>query len=112
TLIYNHPGRTGLSFAPAALRRLLQNPQHSHLLGLKDSSGSTECYFQFRQVLNHFPGRRLYSGDDAMVPFFAPMGMEGLTSVASNIWPHEVRLFAEKCRSGALSSSDYALWKQ
>ncbi len=88
-MLYNVPGRSAVPMAPEVLKNLAG---HKNLWSLKEASGSIEKYSQFRQAA---PTLTIYSGDDALLPFFVPMGCAGVVSVAANVWPTETRRYAE-----------------
>lgn len=88
-MLYNVPGRSAVAMAPEVLKNLAG---HKNLWSLKEASGSIEKYSQFRQAA---PTLTIYSGDDALLPFFVPMGCAGVVSVAANVWPKETRRYAE-----------------
>ncbi len=88
-MLYNVPGRSAVAMHPDVLKNLAG---HQNLWSLKEASGSVEKYSQFRQAA---PKLTIYSGDDALLPFFVPMGCAGVVSVAGNVWPAETRRYAE-----------------
>jgi 4-hydroxy-tetrahydrodipicolinate synthase len=90
-MLYNVPGRSAVAMHPDVLKNL---KGHKNLWSLKEASGSIEKYSQFRQAA---PDLTIYSGDDALLPFFIPMGCTGVVSVAGNVWPKETRRYAELC---------------
>jgi 4-hydroxy-tetrahydrodipicolinate synthase len=88
-MLYNVPGRSAVAMHPDVLKNLAG---HKNLWSLKEASGSIEKYSQFRQAA---PNLTIYSGDDALLPWFVPMGCAGVVSVAANVWPAETRRYAE-----------------
>lgn len=88
-MLYNVPGRAAVAMHPDVVKNL---KGHKNLWSLKEASGSLEKYSQFRQAN---PELTIYSGDDALLPFFVPMGCAGVVSVAGNVWPKETRKYAE-----------------
>lgn len=93
-MIYNIPSRTGVKLHEEVLQALENHPA---LFGVKEASGSIEAFRRYRQTA---PGLKFYSGDDALTPFFAVIGCEGLVSVASNVWPEAVHVYVDRCLSG------------
>lgn len=89
-MLYNVPGRSAVAMHPDVLKNLAG---HKNLWSLKEASGSIEKYSQFRQAAGK--DFTIYSGDDALLPFFVPMGCTGVVSVAGNVWPQETRRYAE-----------------
>jgi 4-hydroxy-tetrahydrodipicolinate synthase len=90
-MIYNLPSRAGIRLFPEVLQALAEHP---NCWALKDSSGSV---LEFTAYKNHAPHLEIYSGDDLMMPAFAPLGAKGLVSVASNIWPEATKHYAKAC---------------
>lgn len=104
-IIYNVPSRTGTKLIPEVLSDL---KDHSNLFGLKEASGSLADYQEFRRAS---PSLKVFSGDDALTPFFAMAGCNGLVSVASNVWPHATHRYVELCLDGK-GSQLLPLWKE
>jgi 4-hydroxy-tetrahydrodipicolinate synthase len=79
-MLYNIPGRTGTSLAPATVARLLDLP---NVVSFKAASGSTDEVSALRAVC----GERLavYSGDDALTLPMLAVGAVGVVSVASHL---------------------------
>lgn len=105
-MLYNVPGRTGVKMHVNAVKNL---KEHKHFWAIKEASGSVEDFKAF--VLAN-PKARVYSGDDGMVPDFAPHGCVGLVSVASNAWPLETRAYVVKTLENKLTKSEAELWKK
>ncbi len=82
-VIYNHPGRCGVSVALDTLRRLLP---HSNIVGFKDSSGDLGYYMELSRLFRN--ELQIFSGDDAFAYSHLGLGASGLFSVASNLFPH------------------------
>lgn len=88
-MLYNVPGRTGGALNKDALSRLNGHPQ---FWALKEASGSTA---EFASYVQAAPSAQVFSGDDAMLPQYAPLGAKGLVSVASNVWPEQTHRYTE-----------------
>jgi len=80
-ILYNVPSRTGTKMSALVLKELADHPNFK---AVKEASGSIEEYQNYRKTAEDVA---FYSGDDALVPFFAMAGCDGLVSVASNVWP-------------------------
>lgn len=93
-MLYNIPSRTGIELPVDVARKLKDHPR---FWSVKEASGSIERYLAFRENL---PSIQLFSGDDAMFPFFSRAGCSGLVSVASNVWPKATKLYVEKSLRG------------
>ena len=104
-MVYNIPSRTGVRMPVQVLRNI---QDHSRFWAVKEASGSISDYTEFRFACPDVP---LYSGDDGLLPFFSAAGCRGLVSVASNVWPEETRLYAEKCLERDTESL-FPVWKK
>lgn len=107
-MLYNVPGRTGVSMSPQACHRLANHP---NFWSIKEASGSVEKFKEYREITKA-TGQLLFSGDDAMTPEFAPHGCFGLVSVASNVWPNATHLYVNLATSGKLTKEEKVLWEQ
>lgn len=104
-MLYNVPSRAGCSLSCEAVVALADHP---NFWAIKEASGSVEEFVAYSKAA---PGVALYSGDDGMVPEFAPHGCKGLVSVASNAWPEAVARYLEKSLAGE-TESVIPLWPQ
>jgi 4-hydroxy-tetrahydrodipicolinate synthase len=83
-VLYNVPGRTGVSLQPQTVARLSKIP---NITAIKEASGSLE---QVDQILNACDIRVL-SGDDSLTLPMMSIGARGVISVTANIVPGLVR---------------------
>lgn len=102
-MIYNIPSRTGVKLYPQVMISLKNHP---NMWAMKEASGSLHDFQEFREAVPNIP---LFSGDDALLPFFSAAGCKGLVSVCSNVWPEEVSLYTEKCLKGETETL-FPLW--
>ncbi len=93
-MLYNVPGRSAVSI-PAATIQNLQN--NKNLWALKEASGSIAQFEAYRQAA---PNLAIFSGDDALMPYFAQAGAKGLVSVAANAWPEQTHEFVKRSLNG------------
>jgi len=105
-MLYNVPGRSAIKLHHDAWIDLARHPR---VWALKEASGSCEEFDQYQKEAPHIA---MYSGDDAMMPDFTPLGVKGLVSVASNVWPQETALYVKKCLRQELSQDEIDLWKK
>ncbi|MGB0454775.1 MAG: 4-hydroxy-tetrahydrodipicolinate synthase [Bacteriovoracaceae bacterium] len=105
-VLYNVPSRTGTSLHFDTVSDL---KDHKNFFGLKEASGSVKDFEEYRKRAPH---QFLYSGDDALTFEFAKHNVNGLISVASNIWPEKTHLYLDKCLSRSLSDEDKSLWSK
>jgi 4-hydroxy-tetrahydrodipicolinate synthase len=104
-MLYNVPGRTAVKMSFDAVKNL---STHKNFWAIKEASGSVS---DFKNYHTSNPNARMYSGDDGMVFDYVPHQCVGLVSVASNIWPSEVRLYVEKALNKTLTHDDVEFWK-
>lgn len=93
-MLYNVPGRSAVSIPTVTIQNLQKN---KNLWALKEASGSIAQFEAYRQAA---PNLAIYSGDDALMPYFAQAGAKGLVSVAANAWPAQTHEFVKRCLSG------------
>ena len=93
-MLYNVPGRSAVALAPELLSAL---GHHKNLWALKEASGDISKFEVFR---TSNPNVAIYSGDDALMPYFAQAGAKGLVSVAANAWPKKTAEFVRRSLSG------------
>lgn len=103
-MMYNVPGRTG---SPLSLKAVERLNGHQNFWAVKEASGSPE---KFEQYVAAAGNGRVYSGDDALCPAFAPLGAKGLVSVAANVWPKETHRYITDCLAGSLGDAA-KLWE-
>jgi 4-hydroxy-tetrahydrodipicolinate synthase len=104
-MLYNIPGRTGISLSKKALEVLKNHPQ---FWSIKEASGSPEEFKQYVELVRPNP---VYSGDDALLPLYSKSGAKGLVSVASNAWPLQTHQYVEKTLRNELEhQSEWESW--
>lgn len=85
-LLYNHPGRTGVSIEPPTMAMLAGIP---NIVGVKDSSGSLELVSEYRRLTND--DFLIYSGDDPLTLPMLALGAAGVISVASHVAGRDIK---------------------
>ncbi len=99
-IIYNVPGRTGVSISPEVVGEL---SQISHIVGIKEASGSLRQCFEIRKrVTKDFV---LLSGEDALTLPILSCGGKGVVSVTANIVPKMVKEMVQVYLSGNLDKA-------
>lgn len=93
-MLYNVPGRSAVALEPEILTAL---NQHQNLWALKEASGDITKFETFRRTN---PNVAIFSGDDALMPYFAQAGAKGLVSVAANAWPKQTAEFVRRSLAG------------
>ena len=84
-VLYNIPGRTGVTVSPETMARLAEIP---NVVGVKDSTLSTNLVADVRVLCGE--EFAILSGDDPMTLPVMAMGGAGVISVASNVAPAAV----------------------
>lgn len=82
-ILYNVPGRTGMSFSIPTLKELAKIP---NIVALKEASGNISYT---AKVAAEVPELALYSGNDDMIVPVMSLGGLGVISVVANILPEE-----------------------
>jgi 4-hydroxy-tetrahydrodipicolinate synthase len=108
-VLYNVPSRTGLKLAPEALKNCVGHPQFH---GLKEASGSVDEFQEYSKIVHEQNNKMIYSGDDALLPQFAPHQCNGLISVASNVWPLATHQYVQMSLESTLNDDDKKLWEE
>lgn len=91
-ILYNVPGRTGVSFTADTYRRLAENPKIS---GVKEASGSFDLITHTRALCpDDF---YTWSGNDDQVVPMMSLGAKGVISVASNLIPEVMVELCQMC---------------
>jgi 4-hydroxy-tetrahydrodipicolinate synthase len=85
-ILYNIPGRTGVTMTPQTVARLrAANPKL--FIGIKEATGSIDMASEIRSLCD-IP---IYSGDDSLTLSLMAIGAQGVISVLSNLIPGEIR---------------------
>src|SRR5579859_1180177 len=82
-MLYNVPGRTGVSMAPETTARL---SKIKNIIALKDASGNVEQVTMVRNLCDI----QILSGEDSLTFAILAMGGVGVVSVAANVIPKQV----------------------
>jgi 4-hydroxy-tetrahydrodipicolinate synthase len=88
-IVYNCPGRTGVSISPDTLARLAEL---SNIVAVKDATGNPDWTTEVAMKTD----LTILSGDDTLTLPFLSIGAVGVISVTANLMPAEV---ARLCRS-------------
>lgn len=101
-VLYNVPGRTGMTIEPGTVREL---SGHKNIVALKDAVGDLEYT---EEVLKLTDGHNfvLYSGNDDNMHDFVKLGGKGLISVVGNIIPGELQDVYERIQNNDPSAQD------
>jgi 4-hydroxy-tetrahydrodipicolinate synthase len=97
-VLYNVPGRSGLTIAIETIERLSSNP---YIVCVKEAGGSAERVSAIKNVCDI----TVLSGDDSLTLPMMSLGAEGVISVASNIIPAEVKAMVDAWKEGNMDSA-------
>lgn len=101
-IVYNVPGRTGMTVLPETLGELAKHP---NIAGFKDATGDMEYMSKIKNVLIERPEFRLYSGDDESFLAYLVFGGHGIISVTSNVLPKSVAHIHTLYKQGKLDEA-------
>ena len=90
-ILYNYPGRTGVSMERDFLDRIADS---ANFQAIKESSGEIE---RIRMLAREYPGLRLSAGSEDLVLEFFAWGARSWVSVVANFFPREAVRFYEIC---------------
>ncbi|MBI1785888.1 4-hydroxy-tetrahydrodipicolinate synthase [Candidatus Sumerlaeota bacterium] len=82
-IVYNCPGRTGVSITPQTLARLAKI---SNIVGVKDATANPDWTTEVKKGTD----LTILSGDDTLTLPFMSVGAVGVISVTANILPRQV----------------------
>ena len=91
-ILYNVPGRTGVSFTAETYKALAQNPK---INGVKEASGNFSLLAHTRYLCGD--DFYIWSGNDDQVVPMMSLGAKGVISVASNIAPEVMVKMSHLC---------------
>lgn len=83
-ILYNVPGRTGMTIAPETVGKLASHP---NIVGLKDATGDMKYMEAVRNEIRENTDFALYSGDDGTFFDFLAHDGDGVISVLTNCLP-------------------------
>jgi len=97
-MLYNVPGRTGVSMAPETTARLglIKN-----IVALKDASGNVEQVTQLRAISDI----QILSGEDSLTFPILCLGGVGVVSVAANVIPKQIAEMTAAAVGGELTKA-------
>jgi 4-hydroxy-tetrahydrodipicolinate synthase len=100
-VLYNIPGRTGVSMAPATVARLAELPQ---VVSIKEATGSMD---QTSEILSRCDIVVL-SGDDSLTLPLMALGAKGVISVVANVVPKDVKRLTQAMLQRDLAAAEAA----
>ena len=100
-VLYNIPGRTGVSLAPVTIARLAQLPQ---VVAVKEATGSID---QASEILVQCD-LVVLSGDDSLTLPLMAVGAQGVISVVGNLVPKDVKRLTDAMLAGDVATAQEA----
>lgn len=102
-MLYNVPGRTGVSLTPETLCELSTHPR---ITSLKEATGNVTLTSEIIDTL-HAKGRKIdiLGGDDATFLPLLSVGAVGVVSVASNLFPRAMIALQKAFQSGRIEEA-------
>ncbi len=97
-MLYNVPGRTGISMLPSTIARL---SKVDNIVAIKEAAGSVQQVVDILSLCDI----TVLSGDDSMTLPFMCVGAKGVVSVVSNVIPAKVRELVRTFADGDIETS-------
>lgn len=97
-VLYNVPGRTGVSIAPQTVARLAKIP---NIVAIKEASGSLDQVDQILELCDI----TIISGEDSLTFPLMAIGAKGVISVTANVAPDLVRQMVHAVLNGDLTQA-------
>lgn len=94
-VLYNIPGRTGVTMLPETIERLAAHP---HVVADKEATGSLDIASEIRHRCGE--GFAVLSGDDSLTLPLMSVGATGVVSVLSNLMPKAVTKLVNAAAEG------------
>jgi 4-hydroxy-tetrahydrodipicolinate synthase len=83
-VLYNIPGRTGITMTPATVAKLNKHP---NIVAIKEATGSLDMASEIMSLCDI----TVMSGDDSLTLPLMSIGAKGIVSVASNLLPRDIK---------------------
>ena len=100
-ILYNVPGRTGVTFEIETLAELMKI---KNIVGIKDASGDMKLLTQIKELGR--PDFALYTGDDMAYLDTLKLGGEGVISVASHLVGNQMLQISELYKQGLVEEAE------
>jgi 4-hydroxy-tetrahydrodipicolinate synthase len=92
-VLYNIPGRTGITMTPQTVARLRKHP---NIVAIKEATGSLDMASEIRSLCDI----TIISGDDSLTLPLMAIGGQGVISVASNLVPNLIKKMVSLASAG------------
>lgn len=97
-MLYNIPGRTNVTMAPATVARLYE---HDNIVAVKEATGSLDMASEIRSLCDI----TILSGDDSLTLPLMSVGASGVVSVLSNLMPAKVKALCDAANADDLPAA-------
>ena len=91
-VLYNIPGRTGVTMSPQTVARL---SKHRNILAIKEATGDLNIVGEIHALCDIV----ILSGDDSLTVPIMSIGGRGVISVLSNVIPSQIKSLTKFCLS-------------
>ena len=98
-VLYNVPSRSGCSLNYKTVELLNEHPR---FWGIKEASSLVADFLQYKKIAS---GAKIFGGDDALFPEFSSYGVDGLISVAANVWPFATKSYVTRAMERELKDA-------
>ena len=92
-VLYNIPGRTGITMTPQTVERLNRHP---NIVAIKEATGSLDMASEIMSLCDI----TVLSGDDSLTLPLMSIGATGIVSVASNLLPRDIKAMTKLALAG------------
>jgi 4-hydroxy-tetrahydrodipicolinate synthase len=99
--LYNIPGRTNVTMAPATVARLAEHP---NIVAVKEATGSLDLATEIATLVD-LETFSIISGDDSLTLPLMAVGGRGVISVLSNLLPDRVKALVEAAAAGDFATA-------
>ncbi len=97
-VLYNIPGRTGITMAAQTVARLAKHP---NIVAIKEATGSLDMASEIASLCDI----AIISGDDSLTLPLMSIGAKGVISVVSNLLPADVKALTASALAGDLKKA-------
>jgi len=98
-ILYNIPSRTGVNMAPETVAFLAN--KYKNIVAVKQSFGDLDAVSEMKLICPE--DFSVYSGDDSLTLPMLALGADGVVSVASHIYGHEIKAMIHNFKTGNLN---------
>src|SRR5207248_7123096 len=89
-VLYNIPGRTGITMSPQTVARLAKHP---NIVAIKEATGIMDMTSEILSLCDI----TIISGDDSLTVPLMSIGAKGVISVLSNLLPARIKAITKSC---------------